>query len=459
MELLEFKQKLFEMLKIQDPGALPEALDKACGSKEIKEKYISTFGLDRDWIRELYQYYCADRKDMKQDFTPESLARLVTKIIGPCDTVNDICAGSGSLSLYLDPDTKIRAYEMDDNVIPFLRFNCFIHGMQVEINHCNALEAKNTLADGVVSNPPFNIDYSGPLEAKTGNWAFVLKALQMTRGRAAIILPCGVLSERKDLQTVKELVENGKLEAVIKCPEKMFASTSIPVCVLVLNALSTSEIVMIDASELADKEIREQKGQYGEKSHTGRVYKKTFNVFSEEAISDICNMINSKIETDFSTVQTAESIRNTDYQLNPARYLASDDHESDQTKLEWVAEQYNQIIRMKNACKLIVNETLAKQLGIDQQLWEQSKANSLEVQKMIEKVSGIKLEKEDYLTFTKSRELSIRFKSKEELPAIFNQFIQLWINQTVMLNQMENAMLGQMRDYLLPQLLSGDLEI
>ncbi len=456
---MEFKQKFFEMLKIQDPGALPEALDKACDSKEIKEKYISSFGLDRDWVRELYQYYCADRKDMKQDFTPESLARLVTRIIGPCETVNDICAGSGSLSLYLDPETKIRAYEMDDNVIPFLRFNYFIHGRQAEINCCNALEIENKQADGVVSNPPFNIDYSGSLEAKTGNWAFVLKALQMTIGRAAIILPCGVLSERKDQKIIKELVESGKLEAVIKCPEKMFASTSIPVCVLVLNATPGNEIVLVDASGIADKEIREQKGQYGEKSHTSRIYKKTFNVFSEETIAVICNTINSKSETEFSTVQTAESIRNSDYQLNPARYLAVDDHESDQTKLDWIAEQYNQIIRMKNACKLTINETLAKQLGIDQQLWEQSKENSLEVQKMIEKVSGTKLEKEDYLTFTKSRELSIRFKSKEELPAIFNQFIQLWINQTVMLNQMENAMLGQMRDYLLPQLLSGELEI
>lgn len=73
--------------------------------------------------------------------------------------------------------------------------------------------------------------------------------------------------------------------------------------------------------------------------------------------------------------------------------------------------------------------------------------------------SFIQKTKEDYLTFTRSRELQIKFKSKEDLPPIFSQFMQLWVNQTVLLNDLANEMLEQMRDYLLPKLISGEIEV
>ena len=73
--------------------------------------------------------------------------------------------------------------------------------------------------------------------------------------------------------------------------------------------------------------------------------------------------------------------------------------------------------------------------------------------------SFIQKTKEDYLTFTRNRELQIRFKSKEDLPPIFNQFMQLWVNQTVLLNNLENDLLAQMRDLLLPKLMSGEIEV
>ena len=67
MELLEYKNKLFELLKIEDISQLPKALEKITDNQ--KQRYIELFGLDRDWIRELYQYYLADRDGLKQDYT------------------------------------------------------------------------------------------------------------------------------------------------------------------------------------------------------------------------------------------------------------------------------------------------------------------------------------------------------------------------------------------------------
>ena len=239
----------------------------------------------------------------------------------------------------------------------------------------------------------------------------------------------------------------------------MFASTSIPVCVLVLNRENHDRIVFVDASKIAEKQTREQCGQYGGSSHTGRVYKKEFSVFSDECIAQIVNVINKGEDSNFSKSVLIKEVMDNDYNLSPKCYVPNVETEEQQTKLEWIAEQYNAIIRQKNACKLVISETLAKQLGLDKELWEQAKKNSAEVAEMISKVAGAKLETEDYLTFTKSRELTIRFKSKDVLPEIFQQFVPMWVNRITLLNNLENGMLGQMRDYLLPRLMSGELKL
>ncbi len=460
MELLEFKNKFLEMLKTDNVEEVPVILRTF--DDALVNQYRETFGTDRDWIREFYQYYLADREGLKQDYTPPSLSKLLLHLVGPCRTLVDLCAGTGSLSLYADPDTKIKAIELDPKAAACLRFNYAVHGLDAEVIQADALTylTDKTRADGVVSNPPFNVQPASLWPpANTGNWSFVLSALDRTAGRAAVILPAGILNETKDKSIVRSLLQSGRLKAVIKCPEKMFLSTAIPVCVLVLSHESGDQVVLIDAAKLAAKEIREQRGQFGGAGHTGRIYRKELNVLSDSAISEIVQTVNDRRETMFSTVQNSELIISNDCRLSPGFYLSAEPDEPEETKLDWLVRQLNSIVRLKNACKLTINENLAKELHIDPELWEKSKKASAEMAKEIEAFTSVKVEKEDYLTFTRNRELSIRFKSKDELPPIFNQFVQLWVNQTAMLNDLENDLLAQMRDYLLPKLLNGDLEL
>nr|WP_230267114.1 N-6 DNA methylase [Allobaculum fili] len=448
------------MLETDKVEEVPEILNRS--SSDLIERYQEEFGTDRDWIREFYQYYLADREGLKQDYTPPSLSKLLLHLVGPCRTLVDLCAGTGSLSLYADPDTKIKAIELDPKAAACLRFNYAVHGLDAEVVQADALTflTDQTKADGAISNPPFNIQPASLWPpANTGNWSFVLSALDRTARRAAVILPAGILNETKDKSVVRSLLQSGRLKAVIKCPEKMFLSTSIPVCVLVLSHEPADHVMLIDASRLASKEVREQRGQYGGTSHTGRIYRKELNVLNDQAIENITKAVNYRLDTDFSTFRSADLLIKNDCRLSPGLYLNTDPDEQEQTKLEWIAERYNSIVRQKNACKLTINETLAKELGFEKDLWEQQKKNSDEVANMIQKLSGIKLESEDYLTFTRSRELTIRFKSKEVLPEIFTQFMQMWVNRVVLLNNLENEMLAQMRDYLLPKLMSGEIEI
>ena len=79
-----------------------EAVFEAIRNEET-EKYDSfcnmTNDLSKDWMQMIFQYYQADRKEKKQDYTPKSLAQLMAKLSGDTEVVQDLCAGSGALTI------------------------------------------------------------------------------------------------------------------------------------------------------------------------------------------------------------------------------------------------------------------------------------------------------------------------------------------------------------------------
>ena len=128
-------------------------------------------------------------------------------------------------------------------------------------------------ADVSISNPPFNLKVSvsetiiKDLPQKyTCNFAFVAHCLQRS-DRCALILPRGVLTSKEEKECRKFLIEKGWLQAAISLPEKMFESTSVATCILVLDKRKTSKNVMlINAEEMKSVELREQRGE-GDASH------------------------------------------------------------------------------------------------------------------------------------------------------------------------------------------------
>lgn len=161
MELLEFKNEFLTMLGVDQVEDVPDVVNSC--SPDLVARYRERFGMDRDWIREFYQYYLADREGLKQDYTPPSLSKLLLRLVGPCKTLVDLCAGTGSLSLYADPGTKIKAIELDPKAAACLRFNYAVHGLDAEVVQADALTflTDQTKADGAISNPPFNIQPGG----------------------------------------------------------------------------------------------------------------------------------------------------------------------------------------------------------------------------------------------------------------------------------------------------------
>ena len=76
------------------------------------------------------------------------------------------------------------------------------------------------------------------------------------------------------------------------------------------------------------------------------------------------------------------------------------------------------------------------------------------------KALGLEFVSEDYITFTKAKnEFTFKCNDKDIFPDILRQFFNVWKNQIALLNTMQNSYLTELRDALLPDLMSGKIEL
>lgn len=146
IELLELKDKVLKCFET-DIEHLGEALMSAVTTNrtDLFDAFCELVDNDLkvDWLQMIYQYYLADRKEKKQDYTPKCLAEFMSCLIGNADIVVDMCAGSGALTIQrwvLNPDQRFRLYEIDKNVIPYLLFNLVIRNIDSSVCRADVLQ-------------------------------------------------------------------------------------------------------------------------------------------------------------------------------------------------------------------------------------------------------------------------------------------------------------------------------
>lgn len=147
MELKELTEKTLDLLEIENTNEMSKRLFEVVKNNDVRiyEKFCELIknDLSVDWLQKIYQYYQADRKEKMQDYTPQSLARFVSKLVGESDIIIDMCAGSGALALQkwkLKPEQSFCLYELDENVIPFLLFNMAVRNIKCVVNHADVLQ-------------------------------------------------------------------------------------------------------------------------------------------------------------------------------------------------------------------------------------------------------------------------------------------------------------------------------
>ncbi len=455
--------------------------------------------LTTDNLQKIFQYYYADRKENCQDYTPKSIAKLcatATKTDG--NVVYDLCAGSGALTIQKwvqDQHKTFICEEMDERVIPLLLFNMAVRNMNGYVINRNALtmELKNgyriipgtkfseikeidiapdILADEVISNPPYNIKWDAPAPlmadsrfigkpippASNANFAFVLTALARMKpnGRCAFVLPCGVFFSDPEKEVRGYLLDAGMVERVIALPDKMFEETSIGTCVIVFSA-ENKKVKFYDCRKKAEKEHRDQNGQFGGASHENRTYTKMVNVIPDDVIASVCG--NCENVPELSQEISIEEIKANDYNLTPSRYIPFQDRDEQHRPYADIMADINRISKERSVIKITCNETLAKAIGLYEVAEQEKQSNDIDLDKTFQLLGG-HYESRRYITLTKNKnEFKVENQDKELLSSLINFFLPMWKQHIFYLNQEENRLLAELRDAILPELMSGKLDV
>ena len=316
---------------------------KAIISKIASHSFENVFAQKYDFFAQIFEYLI---KDYNKDFgkyaeyyTPHSIATIIAKIMVPDGaqnvTVYDPAAGSGTLILALaheigEDNCTIFTQDISQKSNEFLRLNLILNNLVHSLPniiygdtltkpyHKNKKGDRLAQFDYIVSNPPFNTDFSDnrdeladekhkkrffagvpniPNQDKD-SMAIYLMFLQHIihslgdNGKAAIVVPTGFLTasnrSNKIAYAIREhLIKNKMLRGVISMPSNIFATTGTNVSVVFIDKENKNgNIVLMDASKLGTKIKVDGKNQR--------------TVLSSTDITKIIDTFNtSKLENDF----------------------------------------------------------------------------------------------------------------------------------------------------------------
>ena len=319
----------------------------------FKEKY--------DFFSTIFEYLI---KDYNKDFgkyaeyyTPNSIARIIAKILAPTPTQNvtlyDPAGGSGTLVLALahqigEENCTIYTQDISQKSNEFLRLNLILNNLVHSLGnvihgdtllnpaHLNQDKTKLAKFDYIVSNPPFKTNFSDTRDQldtekfrdrffagvpkipnkKKDSMAIYLLFIQhimyslKDNGKAAIVVPTGFLTAQSSIEkTIREKMINEKmLKGVISMPSNIFATTGTNVSIIILDkSIQNEKVLLIDASNLGTK-IKDGKNQ------------KTV-LSNEEIIKIEDTFINKVIENDFSALVSFEEIKEKNYSFSAGQYF------------------------------------------------------------------------------------------------------------------------------------------
>ena len=346
-----------------DKTALGELVDFFTNNLNMKDA-------DGDFFGQVYEYYIgAFARNIPtkggEFFTPKSVVELMVDILEPFKgRVYDPCCGSGGMFVQCSKFVKEHQGNVDDISIfgqesnpgtwKMAKMNLAIRGLEGNLGEKNGDSFtddmhKTLRADFILANPPYNLkQYWKPSLNGDPRWAFgkpdeknanyawlsLMYSKLAPRGKAAILMPNGATTSNTtdDYKLRKEMIESGKVEAILALPNKLFSNVSISVQCWVLRKDKTNkDVLFINADSM------------------GRLINRKIRVLEDEDINKIVKAYkdfeNGTLENvdGFCKAADIEEIKSKDYSLNPGRYVGADS--SGQLSEEEIQEE------LKNASK------------------------------------------------------------------------------------------------------------
>lgn len=290
-------------------------------------------------------------------YTPREVAILMSHILDPEPglEIYDPCCGSGGLFIkcYLrfrekhgdDPTVAPLSFfgqEIQHSTFAMAKMNVFIHDMEAQIKLGDTMirpafhdeDSSLQRFDIVTANPMWNQDFPqdtyendaynrftyGYPTSSSADWGWIQHMFVSLKdgGKMAVVLDTGAVSrgsgnvgKNRERDIRREFVEGDFIEGVILMPENLFYNTTAPGIILILNKSKKKdgEILLINASKLFIK---------------GRPK----NYLPDESIERISDIYHEwKEEEGISKVVAKEEAVRNDYNLNPSRYVSTDEEE------------------------------------------------------------------------------------------------------------------------------------
>lgn len=154
-------QDIKRLFHVNDLRLMPEAIMSVItGDKEHRDEVykellsINGHDLSYDWFQELYEGEMSQRKEKKQDFTPNTVGRLVSMLADDHKgSVHEPTAGNGSMIIadwwhrcqrllpweHFPSEHMVDCWELSDRSIPILLLNLSIRGIMGYVNHGDVL--------------------------------------------------------------------------------------------------------------------------------------------------------------------------------------------------------------------------------------------------------------------------------------------------------------------------------
>ncbi len=276
---------------------------------------LSLANCPADEMGQAYEYlvgkFADDAGNTAQEFyTNRTVVELMAEILQPQpnESIYDPTCGSGGMLVksldYLRNHGKewqgVRVFGQEVNGLTssIARMNLYLNGVEDFSIACGDTLRQPAFIDGsrlrtfdmVLANPPYSIkawdraafehdkwgrNFLGTPPQGRADYAFIqhiLKSMNETTGRCAILLPHGVLGREEENEIREKLVQSDLLDCVIGIGRNLFYNSPMEACVMVFRSQKPenrkNKVLFIDAK---DKVTRQNGESYIEPKHIAEI--------------------------------------------------------------------------------------------------------------------------------------------------------------------------------------------